>query len=864
MHYLQDRFLHPGQWNDTPIYQDCRLTWFDEGMAEFLVGSTQDEGIRVRRIVVKNIDSWGTSHHFNPTQIFNSCYWDGWDFYTYGGLFFNFAHEQRRTELLALLDEVRSGDTTAYDTRIKKWKDDTTLADDYDAFLDTQVSELKKGHLVDPTTTFPALGTLTTKSPTEIENALREIDSELNPVCDIAATKHNPRFECTDIVSASSGFSGDRGATNAHLSEQLDDLIVAAVDHKGGTINNFETMNCYFTDVDGSPPDANFSCEGPLAFEPGVTLSQTSLGVAENGGTGSYTLKLITQPTGNVTVTVSGEAGGALVHTAGGTPAATTTLTFTPDTYATEQTVTVTGVDDALVTPVDRTVTLTHTAVGGDYDSVATNNTVTVTLIDDEVTYCSPTPHNPQVARKYGRIDRVVFGAIDHFTGANADYSTYDTEAVVTPGSSVNLKVTVRSPSPSGNDWDPHTIYAWIDWNEDGEFASSERVVDEAIVSLRTDSAQTVTQSVAIPATVEPGQKRMRVRLTYWSYSGELGPCDNYWIGEIEDYNNIRVGVVEPGFRFSRTSLSVAENGGTGSYILALRTEPTGPVTVTVSGEAGGALVSTVGGTPAATTQLTFTPSNYDLAQTVLVTGVDDAVVNPADRTATLTHTAVGGGYDSVSSHNTVTVTLIDDDDGVLTLTLHLDSSSISENGGSSTVTATLSHPSSEAVSVTVSAPASDAYSLSANSTLSIAAGQTISTGTVTLTAIDNALDAPDTQVTLSGTASGGNGVAHPASVTLTITDDDAVSVSIGVAPGTKVAYTDTVTLTAQVSDPAQVASYRWAHVGGYHKISTQQAVTLGGAKWPNSPGTRTFEVYVTLTDGSEVTARQSITFTKP
>ena len=58
--------------------------------------------------------------------------------------------------------------------------------------------------------------------------------------------------------------------------------------------------------------------------------------------------------------------------------------------------------------------------------------------------------------------------------------------------------------------------------------------------------------------------------------------------------------------------------------------------------------------------------------------------------------------------------------------------------------------------------------------------------------------------------------------------------------------------------------SYRGAHVGGSQKISTQQSVTLGGAKWPNSPGKRTFQVVVTLNDGSQVTAEQSIVFTKP
>ena len=48
--------------------------------------------------------------------------------------------------------------------------------------------------------------------------------------------------------------------------------------------------------------------------------------------------------------------------------------------------------------------------------------------------------------------------------------------------------------------------------------------------------------------------------------------------------------------------------------------------------------------------------------------------------------------------------------------------------------------------------------------TLTIAAGSTVSTGTVTLTAVDNDVDAPDKTVTVSGSVTGGLGMSTPAS----------------------------------------------------------------------------------------------------
>ena len=90
------------------------------------------------------------------------------------------------------------------------------------------------------------------------------------------------------------------------------------------------------------------------------------------------------------------------------------------------------------------------------------------------------------------------------------------------------------------------------------------------------------------------------------------------------------------------------------------------------------------------------------------------------------------------------------------------------------------------------------------------------------------------------------------------------VELAIAVSSAMSVPYTEEVTLTVHVFAPAQVASCRWAHVGGWHRIGTQQSVTLGGTAWPNGSGTRTFQVIVTLSDGSQVTAEQAIAFTNP
>ncbi|MXW49122.1 MAG: hypothetical protein F4Z84_02610, partial [Gammaproteobacteria bacterium] len=114
------------------------------------------------------------------------------------------------------------------------------------------------------------------------------------------------------------------------------------------------------------------------------------------------------------------------------------------------------------------------------------------------------------------------------------------------------------------------------------------------------------------------------------------------------------------------------------------------------------------------------------------------------------------------------------DNEATPTVDLALTPATINEsgNGNASTVTATLSGKSSEGVTVTVTVPAAAPVTLSSNAVLSIAAGATDSTGAVTITAVNNDVDALDKEVTVSGTARGG-GVAHPEDQTLTINDDD-------------------------------------------------------------------------------------------
>ena len=105
------------------------------------------------------------------------------------------------------------------------------------------------------------------------------------------------------------------------------------------------------------------------------------------------------------------------------------------------------------------------------------------------------------------------------------------------------------------------------------------------------------------------------------------------------------------------------------------------------------------------------------------------------------------------------------------TVTLAVSPTAISENGGTATVTATLDMESTHATTITVSESSADVTQ--AGTTLTIAAGQTASSGSVVLTGVDNTNIDGSRPVAISGSAANSYGILGPADIMLTVTDDD-------------------------------------------------------------------------------------------
>jgi len=141
-HYLQGRFLIPGLWAGTPYYSNNRLVWFEEGMAQFLAGSTIAEGIKGINVVRNKIISNGS--HQSLTDVFNSSYSSGnFDaFYIYGPMLWSSWYENSRSLIKDLMQNLRDSDLTAFDNVIDYYRTSSLENNAFHQHIDTQLALL--------------------------------------------------------------------------------------------------------------------------------------------------------------------------------------------------------------------------------------------------------------------------------------------------------------------------------------------------------------------------------------------------------------------------------------------------------------------------------------------------------------------------------------------------------------------------------------------------------------------------------------------------------------------------------------------------------------------------------------------------
>ncbi len=262
MHYLAGRFLIHGNFGDTN-YDDCRLTWFDEGLAEYLAGSTRGDGIATRAIIVSGVQS-DADDRMTLDETINACYGDSFKFYRYAGLLFDFLADEHPDTLSALFDALRANDIGGFDETLATFVADANSEADYQSHIDSRIAALDE--LGDPSTSFPLPRTLDEAQPEAVQTGFRSTASDSDADCTVRHTGLDRRFGCTGELTGVVLATSERATASAGFSGSLDGWLRDAVSHA----DNFQAMVCHFGEIsfaetaEGHVPKTQYDCEGPL------------------------------------------------------------------------------------------------------------------------------------------------------------------------------------------------------------------------------------------------------------------------------------------------------------------------------------------------------------------------------------------------------------------------------------------------------------------------------------------------------------------------------------------------------------------------------------------------------------------------
>ena len=483
----------------------------------------------------------------------------------------------------------------------------------------------------------------------------------------------------------------------------------------------------FIFDADPSSPATNEA--GPLQL---AELQSSST------NTDDYTVRLTSQPTQTVTATIT--SGNTLAVTVDdtdtGNPGDQNTLTFTSSNWNTPQTVTLTAQQDD--NGFDESVTIAHaaaTTTNSEYRNV--NGSFTATVNDDETPAITLSTTTLSVQEQ--------------------NSATYTVRLATEPvGGNVTVDVTGAADGLSASP--TRLVFTTGNWD-------TERTVRITAANDQDGDSETVTFSHA-------------------ASGADYGSVPAATIVATSTDNDT------PSLQVTPTTLEVDENGS-GRYRVRLNTQPTGNVTVTVSGATGAVTVDTAT-TSGDQNTLTFTTTTWSAQQTVTVSAGDDG--NAVNEMLTLTHTASGGGYGALASGARPSVQLTVDDDDTAGILVDADPNTANDQPGPLALNE-LSTASNNSVDYTVR--------LSSEPT---------QTATVTITSNDAAVTVGDTdgdslngvQNTLTFTSSNWN---TPRTVTLTAAeDDDGVGESATIthtsSTSTSSEYTNlSATLTANTAD---------------------------------------------------------------
>ena len=105
---FKGRYEVPGLFGRGDMYQNERLTWFQEGNAEFFAGSTRTNNVVPRKSIISGLSSDPASRYTAERTLFAK--YGSWDFYNYSFVLQSYLYTHQFETFDKIQDLIRAND----------------------------------------------------------------------------------------------------------------------------------------------------------------------------------------------------------------------------------------------------------------------------------------------------------------------------------------------------------------------------------------------------------------------------------------------------------------------------------------------------------------------------------------------------------------------------------------------------------------------------------------------------------------------------------------------------------------------------------------------------------------------------------
>lgn len=253
VHYLQARYIVEGTWGQSSAYENQRLVWFEEGMAQFLAASTRHHGVKNLNVVRYRLENY--QDYQGLDQIFDSSYSSGNSdaYYTFAPMLWSDWYNNNRNMMYELCGHLRDNDLTSFDNLVDQYRVNSSNNARYINHIEQSITnnslwispqtEFLHQEDVDPCTESQLLDEILGIDPTlQILHTEEDFEGDqARYIVDLFKSFSTPEYSITELKKK--------------VDTHLDNILYGA--EVFSPCNNFDFSKGYYTDaVTGANPRA--------------------------------------------------------------------------------------------------------------------------------------------------------------------------------------------------------------------------------------------------------------------------------------------------------------------------------------------------------------------------------------------------------------------------------------------------------------------------------------------------------------------------------------------------------------------------------------------------------------------------------